>query len=164
MKRVNDISYVKNNAGSPLTPLKNGDVLSIGSVFLFNAKNAATFTDMPVIDNNKNVKNNLRIIWLAVNPNSNKKDLAIKYIELFTKNIQPNNPMNMLNKNINNEKGINQIWIDSYKKIMENSKSAFELDIYNSIKTILEDFYVNKISSDDSCKRINEKVKMIINE
>lgn len=137
--------------------------VTVQSVSPENIDRKPSLHEPPSINEEKN-KVPLSMTWRVINPNSKNIELAMSFLEFGLENTQRVDGSYIPAKEGSDDMQLPVGWHEKYLQIVENSSLNFELDIYNSIIPILNEYYKEVIDEDTAAKQIDEKVNMIINE
>lgn len=135
---------------------------------------SGNFITLPAIANKKSFPL-VAIEYYCVNPNSKNKELAVSFLEsCISKEAQAEDkliggPILYKDPSIYSYSMYNNLFsegnfYETYSEILKYSKRYETYDLINTIESFVEDFLNGNISAEEASKRIENKVRMVIEE
>ena len=161
MKSVNNSDTIEHLVPNPLKAIADNQLFLL-KANIQNSQEDIFYTSLPCISENQ--FSPLTIKWAVINPNSNMKELAIKYLEKLPQKDDSHLLSNVLYADKELYGSISDAWYNNYATVMQRNKVSFQLNIYNEVKSILEGYFNDEITIDAATEKIDTKIQMIINE
>ncbi len=156
MKQIHDSSYFQ-EPGGQITYMADRsfrptDVLGINNGG--NSSKSASPHKLPDIEAAQSLPSQITVGYAVVNPNSEHKEEAIRYLEALVTSMQFSASPDVFPLP----------GYENWNLYMDDAYVSYELEIYNNVSSIINSWLIGQISKDEAIASIQEKANLILAE